>query len=56
MDVDNFDQMVLNASALQDALPYLLEGMQVGVTEYEGEALKLGNSLLLLRYQSQNQK
>ena len=41
MDLENYDQMVLNSSALQDALPYLMEGMQVGVTEYEGEALEI---------------
>jgi elongation factor P len=41
MDLENYDQLVMNSSALQDALPYLMEGMQVGVTEYEGEALEI---------------
>ena len=41
MDIDTYDQLVINVSSLQDALPYLMEGMQVGVTEYDGEALEV---------------
>ena len=41
MDVETFEQLVLSASALQDALPFLTEGMQLDVTEYDGEALEV---------------
>ena len=41
MDVETFEQLVLNASALNDALPFLTEGMQLDVTEYNGEALEV---------------
>jgi elongation factor P len=41
MDVETFEQLVLNAGALQDALPFLTEGMQLDVTEYGGEALEV---------------
>ncbi|HAJ05374.1 MAG TPA: elongation factor P, partial [Chloroflexi bacterium] len=32
MDVESYDQLVINVSSLENALPYLMEGMQVGVT------------------------
>ena len=41
MDVETFEQLVLNAGVLQDALPFLTEGMQLNVTEYAGEALEV---------------
>jgi len=41
MDVETFEQMILNSEALRDVLPFLTEGMQVDVTEYEGEALEV---------------
>ena len=41
MDVESYDQLVINVSSLENALPYLMEGMQVGVTEYDGEALEV---------------
>ena len=39
--VESYDQLVINVSSLENALPYLMEGMQVGVTEYDGEALEV---------------
>ena len=39
MDVDTFEQPVLNGKVLGDALPYLLENLLVDLTEFEGEAL-----------------
>ena len=41
MDTETFEQLVLNAGVLQDALPFLTEGMQLDVTEYHGEALEV---------------
>lgn len=41
MDVETFDQMILNSEALDNVLPFLTEGMQVDVTEYDGEALEV---------------
>ncbi len=41
MDVETFEQLVLNEGALQDTLPFLTEGMQLDVTEYDGEALEV---------------
>ena len=39
MDVDTFEQPVMNGKTLGDALPYLLENLQVDLTEFEGKAL-----------------
>ncbi|MEY3150181.1 MAG: Elongation factor [Chloroflexota bacterium] len=39
MDLDTFEQPVMNGKTLGDALPYLLENLQVDLTEFEGEAL-----------------
>ena len=41
MDVETFEQVALNVGALRDALPFLTEGLQLDVTEYDGEALEV---------------
>ena len=39
MDLETYEQPVLNATILQHALPFLSEGLQVELTEYDGQAL-----------------
>ena len=39
MDLDTYDQFVLSAAQLDDATPYLKDGMQVDRTSYQGETI-----------------
>jgi elongation factor P len=39
MDLDSYDQFVLTAAQLDDATPYLKDGMQVDRTSYQGETI-----------------
>jgi elongation factor P len=39
MDLDTYDQFVITAAQLDDATPYLKDGMQVDRTSYQGETI-----------------
>jgi elongation factor P len=39
MDVENFEQMPLNASHLGDAVNYMKEGMSLEISSYRGEII-----------------
>jgi elongation factor P len=39
MDLDSYDQFVLTAAQLDEATPYLKDGMQVDRTSYQGETI-----------------
>lgn len=41
MDLETYEQPVLNASAIEEALPYLSEGLEVKLTTYENEPIDL---------------
>lgn len=41
MDLETYEQPVLNASTIEESLPYLLENLEVKLTSYEGEPLDL---------------
>ena len=39
MDLETYEQPVLNATILKEVLPFLTEGLQVELTEYNGQTL-----------------
>jgi elongation factor P len=41
MDTETYEQPAVAATLLQDAIPYLTEGLQVKLTFYQGEALDI---------------
>ncbi|NJN95465.1 MAG: elongation factor P [Anaerolineales bacterium] len=41
MDKETFDQPAFNADILGDIVPYLVEGMEVKISSYNGEALDI---------------